>query len=188
MTTNPLVLAAALLATLAGAYAATPARPNILVVTIDNLPFNAPHSVDADNYGPGEPVRYRVPDKYLALYGSEPDEPNDRIRYFAVISALDDAIGRMLRALDELKLRDHTLVVFFNDNGANTSREHGLKFATNAPFRGGRPDCWEGGIRVPAVFRWPGRLPSDVDCHEPLIATDVLPMILSAVCPVRFDG
>lgn len=145
------------------------------------LPFNAPHSPDPSNYTPGEPVRYRVPEKYLKLYGSNADEPNDRIRYFATISAMDDAFGRVLRTLDELKLRDNTLVVFFNDNGANTSREHGLKFATNAPYRGGRPDCWEGGIRVPAIFRWPGRLRADVDCDAPLIATDVLPMILAAV-------
>ncbi|MEX2169144.1 MAG: sulfatase-like hydrolase/transferase [Pirellulales bacterium] len=144
------------------------------------LPFNAPHSVDPGNYKPGEPVRFKVPDKYLALYGSKPDEESDRIRYFAVLSAMDDALGRVLRTLDEMKLRDNTLVVFYNDNGANTSREHGLKFASNAPFRGGRPDCWEGGIRVPAIFRWPNRLPADVDCHEPLIATDILPMILSA--------
>ena len=144
------------------------------------LPFNAPHSVDPDNYKPGEPVQYKVPERFLARYGSKPDEPNDRIRYFAVISAMDEAFGRVLRTLDELKLRDNTLVVFFNDNGANTSHEHGLKFATNAPFRGGRPDCWEGGIRVPAIFRWPARLPADVDCHEPLIATDILPMVLGA--------
>jgi len=143
------------------------------------LPFNAPHSPDASNYAPGEPIRYRVPEKYLKLYGSNADEPNDRIRYFATISAMDDALGRVLRTLDELKLRENTLVIFFNDNGANTSREHGLKFATNAPYRGGRPDCWEGGIRVPAIFRWPGRLPADVDCDTPLIATDVLPMILA---------
>jgi arylsulfatase A-like enzyme len=120
-----------------------------------------------------------VPEKYLKLYGSNADEPNDRIRYFATISAMDDALGRVLRTLDELSLRENTLVIFFNDNGANTSREHGLKFATNAPYRGGRPDCWEGGIRVPAIFRWPGQLPADVDCDTPLIATDVLPMILA---------
>lgn len=144
------------------------------------LPFNAPHSVDPDNYRAGERVQFRVPDKYLELYGSKPDEESDRIRYFAVISAMDDAFGRVLHTLDELALRDDTLVIFYNDNGANTSREHGLKFATNAPYRGGRPDCWEGGIRVPAVFRWPGRLPANVDCDEPLIATDILPMLLAA--------
>ncbi|MDO8539647.1 MAG: sulfatase-like hydrolase/transferase [Opitutaceae bacterium] len=144
------------------------------------LPFNAPHSVDPDNYGPGERVQYKVPDKYLALYGSKPGEDNERIRYFAVISAMDDAFGRVLRALDELNLRENTLVIFYNDNGANTSHEHGLKFASNAPFRGGRPDCWEGGIRVPAIFSWPARLPADTDCDEPLIATDILPMILAA--------
>jgi arylsulfatase A len=144
------------------------------------LPFNAPHTVDRDNFPPGERVQFQVPARYLALYGSKPDEDSDRIRYFAVISALDDAFGRVLRTLDELKLRDDTLVCFYNDNGVNTNREHGMKFATNAPYRGGRPDCWEGGIRVPAIFRWPGQLPADVDCHEPLIATDILPMILAA--------
>ena len=152
------------------------------------LPFNAPHSPDPSNYAPGEPVRFKVPEKYLALYGSGPDEPNDRLRYFAVLSAMDDAFGRVLRTLDELGLRDNTLVIFYNDNGANTSREHGLKFASNAPYRGGRPDCWEGGIRVPALFRWPGRLPADTDCHEPLLATDILPMILAATGAAPLAG
>ncbi|MGH8016918.1 MAG: sulfatase-like hydrolase/transferase [Opitutaceae bacterium] len=152
------------------------------------LAFNAPHSVDRGNYREDERVQYEVPDKYLALYGSKPDEDSDRIRYFAVVSAMDDAFGRVLQALEKLELADDTLVVFYNDNGANTSREHGLKFATNAPYRGGRPDCWEGGIRVPAIFRWPSRLPANVDCHEPLIATDILPMILAAAgVPVNAD-
>ena len=144
------------------------------------LPFNAPHSVDASNFKPGQRIQYRVPDEYLALYGSTPGEDSDRLRYFAVVSAMDAAFGRVLRTLDELALRDNTLIVFYNDNGANTVRQHGLEFATNAPYRGGRPDCWEGGIRVPAIVRWPARLPADIDCHEPLIAMDILPLILAA--------
>lgn len=144
------------------------------------LPFNAPHSPVPGNYAPGEPVRFKVPAKYLALYDAPPDEPNDRVRYFAVVSAMDDALGRVLRTLDELRLRERTLVIFYNDNGALTNLEHGLRFATNTPYRGGRPDCLEGGIRVPAIFRWPGRLPADTECHEPLHATDILPMILAA--------
>src|SRR5690606_16708740 len=95
------------------------------------------------------------------------------------ITAMDDAIGRVLRTLDELELRENTLVIFYSDNGAFMLPGRGLEVASNAPLRGGGVTLWEGGIRVPAFMRWPGRLPAGAVCPVPIISTDILPTLLA---------
>src|SRR5687768_11858260 len=144
------------------------------------LPFNAPHFPAAQNTAPGKPVEWQAPPEAFGAYGLRPDEPDPRKRYRVVISAMDAALGRVLRRLDALGLREKTLVIFYSDNGAFMLPNRGLEVASNAPFRDGGVTLWEGGVRVPAVFRWPGRLPSGTVCHEPVISTDILPMLLRA--------
>ena len=144
------------------------------------LPFNAPHFPSATNLPKGQPVTWQAPDDYFRLYGLSPDEPDPRLRYRVVVSAVDAAIGRVLAALDRLSLRDSTLVIVYSDNGAFMLPGRGLEVASNAPLRDGGVTLWEGGIRVPALFRWPGRLPAGTVCHEPVTSLDVLPMLLHA--------
>ena len=144
------------------------------------LPFNAPHFPSANNLSPGAKPEWQVPPEYLRLYGYPADEPDARKRYRAVVTALDAAIGAVLRTLDELGLRDSTAVMFYSDNGAFMLPGRGLEVASNAPFRDGGVTLWEGGIRVPALVRWPGRLPGGTTCAEPIMSTDLLPMMLRA--------
>jgi arylsulfatase A len=144
------------------------------------LPFNAPHFPSAGNVPKGEPLVWQAPAEAFRLYGLAPDEPDPKKRYHAVVSAMDAALGRVLRTLDEAGLRERTLVIFYSDNGAFMLPGRGLEVASNAPFRGGGVTLWEGGLRVPAVFRWPGQLPSGAVCSEPVISTDILPMLLQA--------
>lgn len=144
------------------------------------LPFNAPHFPSAGNQPRGTPVVWQAPPEAFRAYQLSPDEPDPRKRYRVVVTALDAALGRVLRTLDELRLREHTLVIFYSDNGAFMLPGRGLEVASNAPFRDGGVTLWEGGLRVPAVFRWPGRLPAGTVCHEPIISTDILPMLLRA--------
>jgi arylsulfatase A len=144
------------------------------------LPFNATHYVYPQNVEPNEKVEWQVPAKYLALYGSSPDEADPRIRFRAVLTALDDGIGRVLKTVDDLGLRERTIVLCMSDNGAFMFPNRGLEVQSNKPLRDGGVTTYEGGVRVPAIVRWPGRLTADTICREVLSSLDVLPMILAA--------
>jgi arylsulfatase A-like enzyme len=144
------------------------------------LPFNAPHYVSTVNTAKGEKPVWQVPAKYLARYGWPADEPNEKRRYFAVLTALDDAIGRVLDTLDAAGMRENTLVMFISDMGALLRPTHGFDAASNAPFRDGAPSMYEGSLRVPAFFRWPGKIKPGTQTKEILSQLDVLPFCLRA--------
>ena len=146
------------------------------------LPFNAPHYVSTVNTLPdrNEQPTWQVPGKYLERYGWPADDPTEKHRYLALLTALDDAVGRVLDTLDHQGLRDNTLVMFVSDMGAILRPMHGLGVASNGPFRDGAPSVYEGGIRVPAIFRWPGQIQPGTECRELLSTLDVLPLCLAA--------
>jgi arylsulfatase A-like enzyme len=144
------------------------------------LPFNAAHYVSSINMAPGEKPEWQVPGKYLERYGWPPNDPAEKHRYFAVLTALDDAIGRVLDTVDDLKVRERTLVMLISDNGAFMLPQRGLEVASNAPLRDGGTTCYEGGVRMPAVFRWPGKITPGTESKEMLSHLDVLPLCLAA--------
>ncbi|MBL8175429.1 MAG: sulfatase-like hydrolase/transferase [Bryobacterales bacterium] len=142
------------------------------------LPFNSPHYPNKANLRPGEPLEWQAPDKYFAEYGYSPKEPDPRKRYRAVVTALDDAFGRVIRHLDRTGLAKRTLVFFYSDNGAFMLPNRGLEVQTNRPLRDGGVTCFEGGIRVAGMARWPGEIPQHATCDEVLSAFDLLPLAL----------
>ena len=142
------------------------------------LPFNAAHFVNAGNVPKGKKPEWEVPAKYLERYGWKGDEPDEKRRYKAVLTALDDSIGRVVDQVDALGLRERTLVVLISDNGAFMLPQRGLEVASNLPLRDGGTTCYEGGTRVPALFRWPGRIKPGTVVSEMLSHLDVLPLAL----------
>lgn len=142
------------------------------------LPFNAAHFVNAGNVSKGKKPEWEVPAKYLERYRWRGDEPDEKRRYKAVLTALDDAIGRVVDQVDALGLRERTLVVLISDNGAFMLPQRGLEVASNLPLRDGGTTCYEGGTRVPALFRWPGRIKPGTVVREMLSHLDVLPLAL----------
>lgn len=91
--------------------------------------------------------------------------------YAAMIEGMDRAIGRFLDSLDEQGLSENTLVIFTSDNGA---------WGTDMrPLRGQKGHLWEGGIRVPWIVRWPGKVQPGAVSSIPIISTDTYPTILN---------
>lgn len=138
------------------------------------LPFNAPHFPTAGNKQPGQPNIWQAPDEALKAVGLSPDETDPRKRYEAVVFALDQAIGRVLVALDESGRADRTFVFFMSDNGAFRLNRKGLDVGINDPLRSGGVTCWEGGIRVAALARWPERIEAGSVIAEPFWSPDIL--------------
>ena len=93
-------------------------------------------------------------------------------RYAAMIEAMDAAIGRVMKTLDELKIADNTLVIFTSDNGGYDG------VSDCRPLRASKGYLYEGGIRVPLIVRWPGTVRSGTICQIPVISTDFYPTIL----------
>ena len=138
------------------------------------LPFNAPHFPNARNKEPGELVLWQAPDEAFQRYEYDPKTTDPRQRYHAVVTALDSAIGRVFEKLRELRQEEDTFVFFFSDNGAFMLRDRGLEVASNKPLRDGGVTCWEGGIRVAAFARWPGRIAAGSVISEPAWSPDLL--------------
>lgn len=100
--------------------------------------------------------------------------------YAAMIRSLDQSVGRLVATLDELGLTDNTLIIFMSDNGGIswTSEFDKKPITDNSPFKGGKAMMFEGGIRVPLVFRWPGKIPAGNWSDIPVSATDLFPTIV----------
>lgn len=93
--------------------------------------------------------------------------------YISMVEAMDTGIGRLLTALNDLGLAENTLVIFTYDH-------NGHHLARNDPFSGGFAMLNEGGIRVPLLMRWPGKLPAGETVHRPAIGMDIAATVLNA--------
>jgi arylsulfatase A-like enzyme len=100
--------------------------------------------------------------------------------YAAMIYSVDESVGRIMALLDELKLADNTLLIFSSDNGGVGGYQRagvntGKEITDNAPLRGGKGMLYEGGVRVPFIFRWPGRITPGSTSNEPICSVDIFP-------------
>ena len=96
--------------------------------------------------------------------------------YGDVVECMDWGVGEVLKALDETGLADRTLVVFTSDNGPDTRGPYD-KRGQAFPLRAAKATTREGGVRVPCIMRWPGRIPAGLVCREIASAMDVLPTV-----------
>lgn len=119
-------------------------------------------------------------------------------RYLADVESLDAAVGRLLKRLDELGLRENTIVIFNSDQGADMTKAGlgGLRFnqmGFNGAHRGGKHTNLEGGLRVPWIVRWPGHVPAGrVDEQSVISAVDYLPTLCAltgvTISAADFEG
>ncbi len=133
------------------------ARPFVLYLAHNNphIPYKATPEHAARHAGAFEPV------------------------YAAVIETLDTVIGRLLAKLDALQLAENTLVIFTSDNGGlHVPEGPHARVTHNVPYRAGKGYLYEGGLRIPLLVRWPGRVPAGRVVPEPVINTDWLPTLI----------
>jgi len=110
------------------------------------------------------------------------DAPHRNPVYAAMVHSLDEAVGRVLTTVEELGLRENTIVIFTSDNGGLSHKgavETGI--TRNDPLRRGKGSAYEGGTRVPLIVRWPGVTPAGHICLEPVSTIDFYPTILDIV-------
>ncbi|MGE3819848.1 MAG: sulfatase [Isosphaeraceae bacterium] len=132
------------------------------------------HSVHTPIEGKPERVeRYRARLK--------PEFHHQNPEYAAMVSSLDENVGRVLRRLDERGLTNDTLVIFLSDNGGFVGDFEGRPVTSNAPLRSGKGSLYEGGIRVPTIVRWPGRAKPGATCDVPVTCQDLWPTVVEAV-------
>lgn len=143
------------------------------------VPFNAPHS----------PLQ--AEQEALVRQGFDPERPRfgsnnaaadlrgrgntKRQTFRAMVDALDRGVGRVLDAIDHSGQAENTLVWFLSDNGGTP--QHG---GSNKPLRGAKGSVWEGGVRVPAIVRWPARITGGRKLDALTAYIDVLPTLLAA--------
>ena len=99
--------------------------------------------------------------------------------YGDAIEEIDWSVGEILRALKDQGIDDRTLVIFTTDNGASLRpwQRRGYRSGSNGPLRGDKNTTWEGGMRVPAIMRWPGQIPAGLVQGELATAMDILPTV-----------
>jgi arylsulfatase A-like enzyme len=112
--------------------------------------------------------------------------------YAAMLETLDDCVSRVVAKVDALGLAERTLIVFNSDNGGLHVLEGVHTPAThNTPYRAGKGFYYEGGIRVPLIVRWPGKVKAGAVVDTPVISTDWTPTLLALtgnVAPEKLDG
>jgi len=117
-------------------------------------------------------------DARLERFASITDK--QRRTYAAMLTALDEGVGRVLDTLRAAELERDTLIVFLSDNGGPTMRGTTINGSRNDPLRGSKRTTLEGGIRVPFLLSWKGSLPEGTRFEQPVIQLDVLPTVLAA--------
>lgn len=117
----------------------------------------------------------------LAKYQAKPPRPPypSRPEYAGLLEELDTAVGRVLAELDRQGLAGNTVVWFLSDNGGLEHEQSGRIVTSNAPLRGEKGTLYEGGVRIPALVRWPGRIPAGAVSATPAITYDLHPTLLS---------
>jgi arylsulfatase A-like enzyme len=126
------------------------------------LPFNAQHA----------PLQ--APQKYLDRFAHMPE--GNRKTFAAMMSAMDDAVGRVLGKVREIGQEENTLIFFFSDNGGPTQQTT----SDNTPLRGRKSTTSEGGTRVPFCVQWKGKIPAGSVYHNPILNLDILPTAVVA--------
>ncbi|MEZ5393614.1 MAG: arylsulfatase [Bryobacterales bacterium] len=157
------------------------------------MPFTIPHLSIQTTEESLEQYKDKIPEQAYEHHGYL-EHPYPHAGYAAMVSHLDRDVGKILALVDELGLGDDTLVMFTSDNGPTYDRLGGSDsefFESAGPFRGLKGSLYEGGIRVPLVAKWPGKIAPGATTDHQAAFWDVLPTvteIVGADTPAGVDG
>ncbi len=112
--------------------------------------------------------------QFMAPYAAQVQDPDTR-QHHGNVTQMDHAFGTLMRTLDEMGLRENTVVVFTADNGPEGDGTKGRTRGSTGGLRGRKRADYEGGIRVPGLIRWPGRVRPGTVSDVPVIGTDLFP-------------
>lgn len=149
--------------------------------------YTIPHTNNEGGRATGD--GQEIPDH--GIYAQE-DWPTPEKGFAAMITLLDADVGRMMDLLRELRIDERTLVIFTSDNGPHQEggHKHGF-FNSGGPLRGFKRDLYDGGIRVPMIARWPGRIAAGSVSDHPSAFWDFLPTaceLAGVPAPADIDG
>jgi arylsulfatase A-like enzyme len=120
------------------------------------------------------------------------DWPEPQKAYAAMVTRLDLDVGRIVKTIQDLGLEDRTLIMFTSDNGPHAEGGNDPNFNdSNGPLRGIKRDLYEGGIRLPLIITWPGRIRPGQQCDRLVWFADILPtcaQLARASIPEGLDG
>jgi len=157
------------------------------------LPFTIPHAamhVPEDSHAPFRKEFPQFEDK-IGRY-SGPAVKNPVAAFAGMVTRMDGYVGKLMALLKELGIDEHTIVSFTSDNGPHLEGGHDPSFFdSNGPLRGHKRDLYEGGIRVPFIARWPGKIKPSTVCELPVAMWDVMPTcaeIAGIDPPAGIDG
>jgi arylsulfatase A-like enzyme len=159
------------------------------------VPFTIPHFelLVPDDSLEEYKGKFPEPIPYVDRRQHYADQPAPRATMAAMITRMDRDVGRILNMLKELKLDDNTIVFFTSDNGGYRLARPGMPdfFRGNGPLRGAKGNFYEGGIRVPMIVRWPGRVAAGATDDFIWAFWDVMPTLAElagAEAPDEIDG
>ncbi len=144
------------------------------IIKNKNNPFFLYYAINVPHYSLQPTEEWRRHYKNLEM---------PRRDYAAFLSTADDNIGKLIRLLDDLELRNKTLIIFLSDHGHSFETRTFGGGGSAGPFRGGKTSLFEGGIRVPAIISWPGIIPEGKVRNQICHSIDLLPTI-AAFCNI----
>lgn len=143
---------------------------------------NKPFFLYLAHYAVHTPLERHAPyvDNYLLTEGEHASEAD----YASMIEGVDASLGKVMKTLDDLNIADHTILIFYSDNGGRvlgkTTKGLYKKFQNNYPLRSGKASIYEGGLKVPAVIKWPGKSKGNTKSKAPIIIEDIYATVLNA--------
>lgn len=118
-------------------------------------------------------------------YYKDLEHPRDK--YAACVSTVDERIGILIKKLEELNLRENTIIIFQSDHGHSMETRAFNGGGNSGIYRGAKFSFFEGGIRVPAIISYPSKLPQNIERHQLAVNTDWFPTVLD-LCNIKYNS